>query len=129
MPDLAPLTSRLQLISDRVGQAIRPLALAGLVATAVVGAALAPWVMHETVTTVAAALLVAVGFAASSRLLWHQRALARTLGNPAFVTDAVHQMATQAPERARAAAAAVRGVEAASRRRGVAAEPSLRCRP
>jgi hypothetical protein len=92
LQQLQPVTSRLTSMVDVVGKVLRPAALIGLVATAVIALALTPWLFHSTVAAVVWCVLVVVGAGAALRLLWHARLLRRTLGTPEFVAQSLTKL-------------------------------------
>lgn len=84
---LQPFTSRLATIVNVVGRVLRPAAIIGVIATAVIAVSLAPWMFHDTAPLVVWCVLVVVGVAAALRLVWHSRLLQRTIGQPDYVVQ------------------------------------------
>jgi hypothetical protein len=84
---LQPFTARLSTLVAVVGRVLRPAAIIGIIATAVIAVSLAPWMFHSTAPLVIWCLLVIVGLAAALRLVWHSRLLQRTLGSPDHVVQ------------------------------------------
>lgn len=84
---LQPITARLATIVAVVGRVLRPAAIIGLIATAVIAVSLAPWMLDSTAPLVVWCVLVVVGVAAAVRLVWHSRLLQRTLGQPEYLVQ------------------------------------------
>jgi hypothetical protein len=89
MQQLRPVTARLTTVVDIVTRVVRPAAMVGLVATAVIAVALTPWLFHSAVAAVIWCVLVVVGAGAALRLVWHSRLLRRTLGRPDYVIESL----------------------------------------
>jgi hypothetical protein len=86
---LDDVKTRLAQIVAVVARVLRPAIVGGLIATAVIAIALAPWLFHSTVAAVVWAVLVVIGLVSSLRLLWHSKLLQRTLGSPAFIDESL----------------------------------------
>jgi hypothetical protein len=89
---LQPVTARLATIVAIVGKVLRPAAIIGLIATAVIAVSLAPWTFHSTASLVVWCALVVIGVAAALRLLWHGRLLQRTLGQPDYLVQSIGRL-------------------------------------
>lgn len=86
---LDDVKNRLAQIVAVVAKVLRPAVIGGLIATAIIAIALAPWLFHSTVAAVVWAALVLIGLVSALRLLWHSKLLQRTLGNPAFIDQSL----------------------------------------
>jgi hypothetical protein len=89
---LQPVTARLVTIVAVVGRVLRPAAIIGIIATAAIAVALAPWMFHSPAPLVLWCVLVVVGVAAALRLVWHSRLLQRTLGQPDYLVQSIGRL-------------------------------------